>query len=334
MIARTALMLVAVLGMAPAQAGERDAGVRQIIVEGRQIPNFKGRSSEKRFGDLEFVGGMEISSPDRILGGISAMRLLKDGVHFVGVMDTGHFISGRLDRDKQGRLSGVSDFVVAPMRSAGGNVISQRWKVDAEGLALNGDNAYVSFERDHRIERYRLNDLPDAAPEAKIPHPIPNYEFRNNRGMEAIAISPADSPLAGALVVVSEKSLDKKGDIFAAVVNGPKRGVFFVRRYAPYDITDGDFLPNGDLLVLERSFSLAGIGMRIRRIAAADIAPGKTVDGDVVIEADFGFQIDNMESLDVYKASDGGTRIMLASDDNHSLLQRSLLLEFKLLDSM
>lgn len=326
-------MLLMVLGIAPALAGDRDQSVREITVEAHQIPKFKVRSSEQRFGELEYVGGMEITSPDRILGGISALRLVENGNRFVGVMDTGHLFTGQFERDADGRLSGVTAFVVAPMLDARGNVIGDRWKSDAEGLALNGDEAYVSFERQHRIDRYRLKDLPNAVPIARTRHLIPDHEFRNNRGMEALTIGPTGSPLSGSLVVVSERSLDKKGDIFAAIVNGPEKGVFFVRRHAPYDVTDGDFLPDGDLLLLERRFSLAGgIGMRVRRIAGADIAAGKTVDGDVLMEADFGYQIDNMESLDVFEAADGSTHILLASDDNHSLLQRSIILEFRLVE--
>ena len=217
------------------------------------------------------------------------------------------------------------------MRDGDGDVVQQRYYVDAEGLAIDGEDVYVSFEREHRIEQHRLEDLPQSAPQREVPQPIPLYEFRNNRGLEALSVAPSGTPLDGALVAVSEKSLDRKGDIFAAIVTGPKKGVFFVRRHAPFDVTDGDFLPNGDLLLLERRFSLAeGVGMRIRRIAAADIKPGATVDGDILIEADLGHQIDNMESLDVFEAGDGSTHILLASDDNHSLLQRSLLLEFKL----
>ena len=135
------------------------------------------------------------------------------------------------------------------------------------------------------------------------------------------------------MVAVSEKSINKKGDIFAAIVTGPRKGVFFVRRHRPFDITDGDFLPNGDMLLLERRFSIAeGVGMRIRRIAGSDILAGRTVDGEVLLETDFSYQIDNMESIDVYPGPDGETRIMLASDDNQSLLQRTLVLEFRMHD--
>jgi hypothetical protein len=95
-------------------------------------------------------------------------------------------------------------------------------------------------------------------------------------------------------------------------------------------VTDGDFLPNGDLLLLERRFSIAeGIGMRIRRIDASRLGAGNLVDGPVVLEADFGDQIDNMEGLDVSEDEDGKVFVTLVSDDNHSILQRNLVLEFR-----
>jgi hypothetical protein len=37
-----------------------------------------------------------------------------------------------------------------------------------------------------------------------------------------------------------------------------------------------------------------------------------------------------MEALDVWQSSAGKTRVTLLSDDNHSILQRNLLLEFEL----
>jgi hypothetical protein len=53
------------------------------------------------------------------------------------------------------------------------------------------------------------------------------------------------------------------------------------------------------------------------------------LDGDVLIEADLGFEIDNMEGLAVHQ--DGGQTILtLISDDNFSFIQRTILLEFAL----
>ena len=58
------------------------------------------------------------------------------------------------------------------------------------------------------------------------------------------------------------------------------------------------------------------------------IIKGAVVDGPVLVEADMAYQIDNMEALDVWTRSDGRLIVSLMSDDNHSLLQRNLYLEF------
>ena len=52
----------------------------------------------------------------------------------------------------------------------------------------------------------------------------------------------------------------------------------------------------------------------------------------MLLEADLAYQIDNMEALDVWQDAAGASRVTLMSDDNHSILQRNILLEFKLLD--
>lgn len=324
------LALVFIAGLSPGLAAERDGKPRSVEISSLSIPTFKVRSAETRFGPFEYLGGLVLTSPDRVFGGLSALRLRDDGVGVIAVTDTGYWFTADLQRDGNRQLSGLSNGELTAMRDRAGDVVQSRYGVDAEGLAIDGDRVLVSFERDHRIEVYALSGLPTAAPVSTLPHPIPDYEFRNNRGMEALAIGPPGSSLDGAIVAISEKSLDKQGNIFAAIVTGPEKGLFFVRRHPPFDVTDGDFLPNGDLLLLERRFSVAqGVGMRIRRIPNGEIRAGKTVDGAVLLEADFGFQIDNMEGLDVLEAADGSIRVLLLSDDNHSVLQRTLLLEFR-----
>ena len=139
--------------------------------------------------------------------------------------------------------------------------------------------------------------------------------------------------------LAAKRSLTSNSDTSALVflryrdvVAGPRAGLFTVKRSDPWDITDGAFLPNGDLLLLERRFRLSdGMGMRIRRIAGDTIRPGAVVDGEVLIDADLRQQIDNMEGLDVVAMAKDDIRIIVVSDDNHSILQRNLMLEFRLL---
>jgi len=325
-----AISTLLVLG-AVAPAAERPP-IQSIDIATRPIDAFKIGATTRTFGPLEFVGGLEMSSEAADLGAMSAFRFLNAGGDFIGVADTGFWFYGTIERNEQAAPQGVGNFRMVQMVGRNGKPVSKKWDVDAEGLGVRDGIAAVGFEREHRVVEYKL--LPDYKTQAvrEVDFLVPSNELRQNRGFETVAFSPKDGPNEGALVVVSEKSLDKDGNIFAAVLSGPRKGVFTVKRSDKFDITDGAFLPDGDLLLLERSFSMAeGVGMRLRRIPAELVGKGTVAaDGPVMLQADMSFQIDNMEAMDVWKRADGATMVSLMSDDNHSMLQRNLYLEFRL----
>jgi hypothetical protein len=225
-----------------------------------------------------------------------------DHTHFVGVLDTGHWMTGRIEREAQGRLSGLADVEITPMRNRVGQSFEGKGHMDAEGVALHGDRVLVSFEQQPSrrcLSRSRLRDL--AAVDTDAPCPSSESAARQprlrDRGRGAM-----DSPLKGGTLIVAERSLDDDGNAYAAILDGPLKGKLALAHYGDFDATDGAFLPNGDLLLLERRFNMAeGIGMRIRRIKSSDIRPGAVMDGEILLQGDFGYQIDNMEGLDAFR---------------------------------
>lgn len=302
-----------------------------VPVTSRQIETFKFNSKQTVFGKFEFLGGIEMSSTNALLGAISSIRFRPDRTSFVAVMDTGHWVEGKINRDAKGRLSGVGDLTVTSMMDANGRSEQVKQLMDSEGLALRDGQALVSYEQVHRVDVYPDPGFAQSRPVKSLPILIPQKALRGNRGLETVVVSPKDGPLAGGVVVVAELSFDKADHLLAAVLDGPRKGIFGIVQKDPFAVTDGAFLPNGDLLLLERRFSFAeGIGMEIRRIKADDIKPGAVVDGEVLLQADMGNQIDNMEGLDVVVQPDGEIRIIVVSDDNHSILERNLMLEFRL----
>lgn len=70
--------------------------------------------------------------------------------------------------------------------------------------------------------------------------------------------------------------------------------------------------------------------MRLRRIFGESVEKGAVADGPVLMEAEMGYQIDNMEGLDVWTRNDGALMVSLISYDNHSILQRNHYLELVL----
>ncbi|MDI7862588.1 esterase-like activity of phytase family protein [Rhizobiaceae bacterium n13] len=302
-----------------------------FAVDSRQISNFKVTSEQSTFGSLEFVGGLVMNSDNAQFGALSSIRFRPDGRHFVGVLDTGHWMTGAIERDSEGRLLGLSSVEISPMVGEGGSTEKTKWLVDAEGLALRDGEIVVGFEQRHRVDVYPDAGFETSPPLRSVPFLIPAGELRRNGGFETVVVAPTSSPLAGAVLVVAERSVDPDGNFLAAILEGPLKGRFTLKRRDRYDATDAAFLPNGDLLLLERRFELStGIGMRIRRIKGSSIRPGAVVDGEVLLEAGFGAQIDNMEGLDVVVGTDGTPHIIITSDDNHSILERSLMLEFRL----
>jgi hypothetical protein len=67
-------------------------------------------------------------------------------------------------------------------------------------------------------------------------------------------------------------------------------------------------------------------------MARATLVPGAVLEGTVLISSDMGFQIDNMEGLSVHRSASGETVLTLVTDDNFSIIQRTILLQFTLLD--
>ena len=73
---------------------------------------------------------------------------------------------------------------------------------------------------------------------------------------------------------------------------------------------------------------MRGVGIRIRRLPLAKFKAGTLVDGRSMIEADLAYQIDNMEGIAVHRNSGGETIVTMVSDDNFSIIERNLLLQF------
>lgn len=297
-----------------------------IEIDASPIESFTITETTTAYGEVSFRGGLVLRSSYRHFGALSGLEVRPDGI-LVAITDTGFWLTGRLV-EEDNWLIGVADFEMAPMLDADGDVANTKSSTDAEGLRFDPrDGTFVvSFENNHRVSRF-AGDLATALP---VPVALPSLQgLGSNRGIEAVAVAPSGGPLDDALVIFSEAADDGNGGIRGWVVGGPRAGSFSVRRYGTFAITDAAFLPNGDLFILERNFSLSeGIGVRIRRLSAADIRPGATVDGPVILFDDHLFQIDNMEGLALRELPDGGVLITLVSDNNHSLLQRTLLLQF------
>ena len=301
-----------------------------IDIRAQPIAAFDFRDpSRRQFGLLEYRGGLVLRSPHRYFGGLSAIRIAADGASFIAVCDKGWWLRGRIVYEGI-RPSAIADAEMAPILGADGRPLSERGWYDAELIAEDGGTLYVGFERVHQIVRFDFGKHGVLARGQAVAVPPGLRALPSNKGLEALLFVPKGLVLAGTLIAISERGLDRAGNTAGFLIGGPFPGRFTVTRSASYDPSDAALLPGGDILLLERKFSwTGGLHVRIRRLALGDIKPGAVVDGPTMFEADLGHEIDNMEGISVHK-NGGETVLTLISDDNFSIIQRTLLLQFTL----
>ena len=311
-------------------------GPEPISIEATPIPYFRiGHREQTRFGQLEYLGGFELWSKNRHFGALSGLVSLDGGARIIATTDNGFWFDARIESDTDGKPIAIKSTRLAPMLDQKGKPLATGDNADAEALALadgpTGRRLLVSFERNHRIDSYPadVDGFLGKATSLRIPKSV--RRLRYNRGLEAIAIPPATCPLPGAVLTIAERARNTSADIPGWLIGGPRPGRFHIRLRGDFSVTDAAFLPGGDLIILERKFNFAeGVAMRLRRISCADLRPGAVVEGAELMTADFGYQIDNMEGLAIHTGGDGDAILTIVSDDNRSILQRTLLLRFRL----
>jgi hypothetical protein len=260
------------------------------------------------------------------------LRLDARGERFISISDRGNWFTGRIVY-KGREMTGLDDVEAAPMLGPDGRPITARGWFDSESIALDGPFVYIGLERVNQLLRFDFSKGFTRSRGEVMPLPPAAKKLPFNKGLEALVMVPKGLPLAGTLIAISERGLDHDGNLMAFLIGGPAPGQFSLRRTNNYDVSDAVLLPSGDLLVLERKFSfLAGVGIRIRRIALKSVAPGALVDGPSIFDADLGHEIDNMEGIDAHVSPEGDTVLTMVSDDNFSIIQRTLLLQFTLVE--
>ena len=304
-----------------------------IDVNARPIAHFDLRDrSQTLFGQLQFRSGLVLTSSYRGFGGLSAFRIDATGERFLALSDKGSWFTGRIVYAGR-EMTGLADVEIAPILGPDGEPITKRRWYDTESLARDGGTVYVGLERVNQILKFDFGRDGVRARGQPMVLPPALRKLPNNKGLESLVVLPKGTPLAGALLAISERGLDDDGDIIGALIGGPKPGPVSVHRTDDYDISDAGLLPNGDLLLLERKFSwVGGVGIRIRRVPIASVVAGSVLDGPSIFDADLGHEIDNMEGLDTHVTADGDTVLTMISDDNFSMIQRTLLLQFTLVE--
>ncbi|QNQ09411.1 esterase-like activity of phytase family protein [Sphingomonas alpina] len=278
--------------------------------------------ARRRVGQLTWLGGVQLSSPDPTFGGFSSMRV--QGDRFTLLSDGGNIVSFALDR--YGRLS---DPHFAELPDGPGNGWQKRDR-DSESLVVDpaSGDVWVGFERANAIWRY------DSSLTRVRGHAAPPVMARwdENGGPETMVRMPD-----GGMIVIAETTkwrhrAARKAVRFAGdPVAHPNQGFQF--GYLPpagYDPSDATLLPDGRLLILNRRFALPfKFSAKLTIVDPAQIRPRAVVRGREIATLAAPLIHDNFEGI-VATREGRDTIVWIVSDDNQLVLERTLLLKFRL----
>lgn len=268
---------------------------------------------------VEFVGSHQWQLYDPDFGGYSGLEVSDDGNRYWALSDRGTLRWGSLERDAQGRITGLTTAGDARLQSSRGAPLTKGYLGDAEGLVRDDRGRFfVSFEGFARVMRY---DDPDR-PGVPLPRARFYLELGKNEGMEALAITPA-----GDLLTLPETWKGAESPVWRFHDDAwAQFGT--IPRDPEWAAVGADVGPDGRFYLLERQFrGAAGFASRVRRF---DIGAAGLTGPQVLLTSGL-MQFDNLEGIAVWR--DGtGIRLTMISDDNFFFLQHTQLVEYRVVD--
>ena len=270
---------------------------------------------------LKFVSGVEIKSNHPDFGGLSGL-IINEDKSLIAVGDQGIWLTGKIKTDENGKLVEIIDGRLGHLKGNKNNPLYMLGKsyTDAESIEHYNNKFVVSFERKHRIlifnnifsrseifyDRIKYLDLPD------------------NGGIEAMAPLKNNS-----IFFLSENLIHPDDKIAGYLLSDNKLKKVYVKKNGSFKPTDMSSLPDGNILLLERSFSpVKGASARISVIKYEDLKPNSVILPSTLDTLKPPMVVDNFEGISFLKHNDGGYYIFILSDDNFNFLQKTLLYQF------
>ena len=280
-------------------------------------------------GRLRYRGGIELSSPRHVFGGLSGMEVL-EGERLIAISDNGDWFEAQLLLNDTGDLVGARAWRTAMMRNEDGEPFPNKQSGDSEDLTQLTDGRFaVSFEQTQTIRIYDLNRDGPFGPATRGPALAETRSLPDNSGLEALA-STGD----GDLIIGAEGGPAATTPIWRAPLDAQSA----IAPSARYPISDGysltslDRLPDGAYVALERFFApVIGPRARIRRFTFDE--NGAIANLEELAALAPPMPLDNFEAISAARMADGATRLYILSDDNFSRRQRTLLLAFDVVEA-
>lgn len=292
----------------------------------RSVPIDPRGTERSVVGRLRYMGGLEITSTDKTIGGFSTLKW-RNGLLYT-LTDVGDWLSLR-PLEEKGRLVGLRMQSRGDLRGIAGEKLEGTATGDSESMTPHGRGWLVSFEHEHKVPYYPR--LGEAARDAGLDPERLFGALEENQGIETIASR------SGQLFICAERLAapaapqcllhNRQG---WQTISLPVSPGLDAKTAFP---VDADWGADGTLYIVMRSWS-GGNDNRGALIARSPL-------GEFRLLATFlkPLTVDNYEGVAV-REQGGRTFFYIVSDDNFRVYddpkkpetwQRSLLLKLELL---
>ncbi|MHA7856871.1 MAG: esterase-like activity of phytase family protein [Henriciella sp.] len=263
---------------------------------------------------MTLAGAWHLES-ERGFGGLSGLDVMRSG-SLLSIADNGKFVWIGVDPET-GAPDGTGS--MAYMHDGDGNVWSDKLAADAEGLSFRDGLAFVSFERDHRVEAYDLEGCGAAARAAlvgRLDTVVDGAQLGSNRGPEALALTEDQ------LALGFETHASGGSPVGNLRIDGTLADLKRTQQPGLYLLTGMDAADGLTAKIFRAYDPVQGPRGRVQ------IKSGDELIAEAKLKKPL--PVDNYEGIAIGKAPSGQTRIWLISDDNFSNSQRTLLLALDL----
>ena len=323
---RIVSLALLMLSLSGADSPEVTAQIRpdRIEVETISINLDEKHPERKSFGSLQLLSAIHLRSKDRRFGGLSGISFGTDG-RLYAVSDRGYWVSAAVDFDKDGVISSLGDWQIAPMLAPTSQPVSGTLR-DAEALTGTADGSFlVGFEGAHRVWRYAAPPATMSHTPAPIDIPPALARAPRNGGIEALTELPDRR-----LLLLTEDFRRSDGSVRGWLREADRWEELSYMPADGFSVTDCVALAHGDLLVMERRFALIAIlSTRVTIVASTAIRPGAKLTGKEILRLEQPLTVENFEGMAI-RETEQGTSVFLMSDDNYNPFQQTLLLQFLL----
>lgn len=290
-----------------------------------------------RFMGIRILGAVvlhPVKIDGQLVAELSGLAWDKDEQILYAISDGGRLFHFKPEFE-DGMLTGVAGLAGFALRDENGRRLRGVW-ADSEGVALeNADNGIrgdsrliIAFERRPRLARY----TPRGRFDGSVPLPdklssVANY-VSANKSLESVASHPD----YGWLVAPERAMIGDHPDILRLWTDKGEFWYYPLRSVPNNSLVAMEVLPDGSLLTLERGHGLLYlpviISVRRTLLPAPNSPKPLDVSTAAVLDSSRGWRVDNFEGLTRLD----GDRFLMVSDDNENAVQRTLLLQFQLVD--